>query len=77
MLDGDLDLDDEYRFNPALVSPGANAGRREFMPRDLDGRFLHAANEGIVVLFAPLILLGHGVSAVIHAAGDGAPHADR
>ena len=69
VLDGDLDLDDEYRFDPALVSPGANAGRREFMPRDLDGRFLHSANEGIVVLFAPFFLLGHGVSALIDAAG--------
>lgn len=69
VLDGDLDVADEYRFDPTLQIPGASEGRREFLPRDLDGRFLHTANEGMVVLFAPLILAGHVVAGLIAALG--------
>ena len=69
VLDGDVDLADEYRFDPGLRSDGATEGRREFLPRDLDGRFLGSANEGIVVLFAPLILLAHVVAGLTAAAG--------
>ncbi len=69
VLDGDLDLADEYRFDPAIQIPGASEGRREFLPRDLDGRFLHTANEGIIVLFAPFILVGHVFAELIAATG--------
>jgi hypothetical protein len=69
VLDGDVDVADEYRFDPALQIPGASEGRREFLPRDLDGRFFHTANEGMIVLFAPLILFGHVVAGPIAALG--------
>ena len=69
VLDGDVDVADEYRFDPALQIPGASEGRREFLPRDLDGHFFHTANEGMIVLFAPLILVGHVVAGPIAAAG--------
>ena len=69
VLDGDVDVADEYRFDPALQIPGASEGRREFLPRDLDGRFFHTANEGMIVLFAPLLLVGHVVAGPIAALG--------
>jgi hypothetical protein len=69
VFDGDRDLDDEYRFDPDLSGLRTNEGRREFLPRDPDGRFIASANEGIVVLFAPLLLVGHAVSGALAAAG--------
>lgn len=69
ILDGDLDLADEYRRDPGEYAPGTRAGPRAVLPRDLDGRFEQDVNLGVVVLLAPFFLLAHGLAFLANLVG--------
>jgi hypothetical protein len=69
ILDGDLDLADEYRRDPGEYAPGTRAGPRAVLPRDLDGRFEQDVNLGVVVLLAPFFLLAHVLAFLANLVG--------
>jgi hypothetical protein len=69
ILDGDLDLADEYRRDPGEYAPGTRAGPRAVLPRDLDGRFQQDVNLGVVVLIAPFFLLAHVLAFLANLVG--------
>ena len=66
LLDGDLDLANEYAVDVDRYSPGGEAGPRAVVPRDPDGTFQHQVNLGIVVLQGPFLVLGHIASATVN-----------
>lgn len=69
ILDGDLDLADEYRRDPGEYAPGTRAGPRAVLPRALDGRFEQDVNLGVVVLLAPFFLLAHVLAFLANLVG--------
>jgi len=79
VLDGDLDLANEYAVPIERYSPLGDAGPRAIVPRDLDGSFNHDVNLGIVVLLGPFFLAAHAVAALLGALsgaiGNAAPFA--
>nr|MBA2557843.1 hypothetical protein [Chloroflexota bacterium] len=73
LFDGDLDLANEYALDSQVYSPLSDAGPRAFLPRDELGRFQHNVNVGIVVLFAPFLLVAHGIAFLLNLVGLATP----
>jgi hypothetical protein len=79
ILDGDLDLANEYAIPVESYSPLGDAGPRAVVPRAPDGSFEHDVNLGMVVLLGPFLLAAQLVAtaanALAAAVGAAAPFA--